>query len=222
MPIQLPLDLYISCLEHLPAERVECRGGVPTLVNCLRANALLREAALVPSLWERHYRVRYPHSEHFDESHSNWRLPHAESSPNWRLLYAERRRQDNLALQLLDEVVSQREGRYRRAATLTTLSFDVWDVLDIECSLPVPSMFGGNAVGTAAPYALTRRFWASSILDTISRRFAIMQWGKLVNQDVTHSISFVEAFSSLSCFFGKPPQEVRCVFNWCKMLRPKY
>ncbi|KAJ7492453.1 YccV-like-domain-containing protein [Mycena latifolia] len=195
---QLPLDLYVSILECLPAERVELDGGVPTLVNCLRANTLLREAALIPSLWECHYRARYLHDEHINESRP--------VAPNWHWMYAERRRKDNVALYLLDQMVSQREGRYRHAATLAALSFDVWDVLDIECSLPVPTVFGGTS--TAAPHALTRRFWASSILETISRRFAVSQWGSLANQNTKPPVSFVDAFSSLSCFFGKPPHEM--------------
>ncbi|KAJ7706003.1 hypothetical protein B0H17DRAFT_919198 [Mycena rosella] len=195
----LPLDLYVSILEHLPAERVEYKGGVSTLVNCLRANTLLREAALVPSLWEHHYRVRYLHDEHVNKS--------SPEASNWRLIYAERRRQDNLALHLLNEIVSQREGRCRRAATLAAFSFDVWDVLDIECSLPVPAVFGSNSTAMVAPHALTRRFWASSILEAISRRSAIVQWGSLANRDTNHSVSFVDAFSSLSCFFGQPPQK---------------
>ncbi|KAJ7103353.1 YccV-like-domain-containing protein [Mycena belliarum] len=195
----LPLDLYISILAYLPAGRLEAEGGVPALVNCLRANTLLREAAQVPSLWESHYRARYLHSEHIDSSSSE--------PPNWRLIYAARRHQDNLALDLLDKIVSQREGRYQHAATLAALSFGVWDVLEIECSLPIPEILGGNLAAT--PYALTRRFWASSILESISRRFAIIQWGTLANPQTARSISFVDAFSSLSCFFGRPPQEIR-------------
>ncbi|KAJ7110041.1 YccV-like-domain-containing protein [Mycena epipterygia] len=199
---QLPLDLYVSILEQLPASRAECDGAL-TLVHCLQTNRLLREAALVPSLWENHYRVRYLHSEELDESHRKTQF-----NGNWRLMYAERRRRDKLALQLLDEMVSLREGRYRRAATLASMSFDVWDVLEIECSLPVPAMFGGNTTETPAPYALTRQFWAENILGSISRRFAIMQWGRLANRETENSVSFVDAFSSLSCFFGRPPQEM--------------
>jgi F-box protein 21 len=202
---QLPLDLYIAILHNLPAHRLECDGGVPALVSCLQANSLLREAALVPSLWEPHYRARYLHSENPDKS----------AVPNWRLMYVERRRQDNMALDLLDGMVSRREGRYQRAAALTALSFNLWDVLDIQCSLPVPPLFSQDENATtaaAAPYALTRRYWASKMAEAISRRFAILQWGRLA-RETENSVSFVDAFSTLSCFFGKPPREVRFSFS---------
>ncbi|KAJ7161406.1 YccV-like-domain-containing protein [Mycena crocata] len=195
----LPLDLYCSILEQLPIHRTD-DSGVLALASCLLANKLLHEAALVPSLWEPHYRVRYLHNEQPIESHFK---------TNWRLMYAERRRQDRLALHLLDEMVSKRQGRSRHAATLTALSFDVWDVLEIECSLPVPVVFGGEPASVVAPYASTRRFWAESILGAISRRAAIMQWGPLANRETANLVSFVDAFSSLSCFFGKSPQELK-------------
>ncbi|KAF7347690.1 F-box domain-containing protein [Mycena venus] len=197
----LPLDLYVSVLEQLEAHRTE-PDAVLTLVSCLQTNSELREAALVGALWESHYRVRYLHTEEHD---SESRLK-ARCNSNWRLMYAERRRQDKVALGLLDEMTLHREGRYKIAATLTSMSFDIWDALEIQGSLSVPTLFGGSAAATAAPYALTRRFWAEAILDAISRRFAVLQWGRLTED--TASVSFVDAFSSLSCFFGKPPQEM--------------
>ncbi|KAJ7207393.1 hypothetical protein B0H12DRAFT_1158814 [Mycena haematopus] len=199
----LSLDLYVSVLQQIPAHRTDSEGVV-TLVNCLQANTELREAALVGTLWKPHYCVRYTHSDQDSESRLNARY-----NSNWRLMYAERRRQDMVALGLLDKITLHREGRYPLAATLTSMSFDIWDALEIQCSLPVPTPFGGNAAAaTAAPYALTRRFWAEAMLETISRRFAILQWGRLINEP-ENSVSFVDVFSSLSCFFGKPPQEMQ-------------
>ncbi|KAJ6575292.1 YccV-like-domain-containing protein [Mycena capillaripes] len=201
----LPLDLYVAVLERLPPHRTET-DGVFTLVNCLQANSQLREAALVGALWAPHYRARYLHSEQESESRLKDRC-----GSNWRLMYAERRRQDRVALGQLDEMVSQREGRYRHAATLASASFDIWDALEIQCTLSIPTMFDGNATTPTKPYALTRRFWAEAVLSTISRRFAILQWGHLANMEPGsgNTLSFVDAFSSLSCFFGKPPQEIQ-------------
>ncbi|KAJ6519994.1 YccV-like-domain-containing protein [Mycena sanguinolenta] len=192
----LSLDLYVSVLERVPAHRTDS-DGVLTLVNCLQTgNSELREAALVGTLWKSHYLVRYMHSEEDSESRLRARF-----NSNWRLMYVERQRQDNNALRLLEQIVLHREGRYHRAATLASISFDIWDALEIQC-LP------DNARATAAPYALTRRFWAEAILETISRRFAILQWGRLINE-TENSVSFVEAFSSLSCFFGRSPLEMQ-------------
>ncbi|KAF8216042.1 hypothetical protein K438DRAFT_1799973 [Mycena galopus ATCC 62051] len=198
----LSLDLYVSVLEFVPAHRTD-ELGVRTLLSCLKANTQLREAALVGALWRPHYLARYLHSE----TDSETRLK-ARCNSNWRLMYAERRQQDRIALGLLDEITFRREGRYPLAATLASMSFDIWDALEIQCSLPVPALFGGSTTARAASYALTRRFWAESILSAISRRFAIAQWGRLTNE-TGNSVSFVDAFSSLSCFFGKPPHEMQ-------------
>ncbi|KAF7339324.1 F-box domain-containing protein [Mycena sanguinolenta] len=195
----LSLDLYVLVLQQIPAHRTESEG-VLTLVNCLQAgNSELREAALLGTLWKSHYQVRYLHSEQDSESRLR-----ARCNSNWRLMYAERRRQDNVALGFLEEILLHREGRYQIAATLASMSMDIWDALEI--SIAVPTLFGGT-VASAAPYALTRQYWAEAILETISRRFAILQWGRLINE-TGGSVSFVEAFSSLSCFFGKPPLEM--------------
>ncbi|KAJ6621183.1 hypothetical protein B0H10DRAFT_2019132 [Mycena sp. CBHHK59/15] len=197
----LPLDAYIYVLGQLTAHRTN--SDVSVLVNFSQASTFLREAALVPSLWEPHYRARYLHSEQNHESISKLTF-----SGNWRLMYIERRKKDKLALRLLDEIVSDRALRYQHAGLLVSMSFDVWDALEIETLQPVPPIFGGCPEVAVAPHALTRRFWAESVLGTISRRFAIIQWGCLVNRDTENSLSFVDAFSSLSCFFGKAPQEM--------------
>ncbi|KAJ7040436.1 YccV-like-domain-containing protein [Mycena alexandri] len=205
----LPLDLYIAILEQVPAHRTE--SGVLTLVNCLRTSTQLREAALVGSLWESHYKIRYLRGS----GESEGRQLHSSESQaqrNWYLLYTARRRKDRLGLELLDQMVAQRQGRYSAAKKLAAMSFDIWDALDIECMRPVPILDGSTV--SAAPYALTRRFWADAVLSTISKRFAIMQWGLLGNGEINDGNfpSFVDAFLLLSCFFGrdgKTPQELR-------------
>ncbi|KAJ7631118.1 YccV-like-domain-containing protein, partial [Roridomyces roridus] len=200
--MQLSLDLYISILEHVPVQRYG--DSVETLVTFSQTSTILREASQVTSLWEPFYRARYRFSEEIHEFRRKVDLDN-----NWRLMYAERRRKDKIALGLLDRIVDTRQGRYRHAATLTAMSFDVWDAMEIESSLPVPSLFDVNPqVGTRPCISPTRRFWASSILDTIAKRSAIMQWGNLVSEDGENVPSFVQAHSSLSCFFGKPLVEV--------------
>ncbi|KAJ7070884.1 Hemimethylated DNA-binding protein YccV like-domain-containing protein [Mycena amicta] len=192
---QLPLDLYIAILEALTPDRAQ-PDAVVTLVNCLETNSLLREAALQASVWEPHYRVRY---QHIKGSEAQLKI---RFNSNWRLMYAERRRQDRVALDLLDQMVLDRFRRFTHAATLTAMSFDIWDALEIECILPASSLFGASTT----TYAITRRYWAEGVLNMILRSFAVSQWCKLANEG-GQSLSFVDAFSYMSCFFGKTPQE---------------
>ncbi|KAK7064086.1 F-box domain-containing protein [Favolaschia claudopus] len=199
--VALSLDIYVSILEQIPAHRVD-HDGVSTLVSCLQTSTQLREAALGGTLWQPHYAARYLYSDKESEAHR--KIIH---NSNWRLMYIERRRQDKVALQLLRDIL-RREGRYKLAATLVSMSLDVWDALDIQRSSPVPAQFSGSPSATVAPFALTLRYWAEAILDTISRRFAILQWSCLRGEK-EQPVSFVDAFASLSCFFGIPPGEVQ-------------
>ncbi|KAF7307094.1 F-box domain-containing protein [Mycena indigotica] len=191
----LPLDIYIAILESVEPQRAEL-DAVSTLVNCLKTNRLLHEAAARPGLWEAHYRVRYQHSNRDTEAELTTLF-----NDDWRLKYAERRRRDREALALLEQMVLDREHRYEYAATLAVKSFDIWDAFEVECILPAPALFG-----TSVTYALTRRYWAEGVLNMILRSSAIKHWGGLV--DGGNSVSFVDAFSSLSCFFGKSFQEI--------------
>ncbi|KAF7311111.1 F-box domain-containing protein [Mycena chlorophos] len=195
----LPLDVYISILEAVPAER-ETLDSVLVLVNCLQANSILREAALRPSLWEPHYTARYQHHNWVSDTETELK---ARCNSNWRLMFAERRRQDRVALDLLDQMVATRDGRYDHAARLVSgpgMGFDIWDALEIECILSAPSIFGSTTVST-----ITRRYWAEGVLNMLLRTFAVTQWCKLPVQ--YDSVSFVDGFSYMSCFFGQRPQQ---------------
>ncbi|KAJ7170052.1 YccV-like-domain-containing protein [Mycena filopes] len=201
----LPLDLYIAILEQVPAHRTQ-PDGASVLVSCLSTSRELRQAALVGTLWLPHYQARYLHSAPGSES----RLKAQHNS--WYLIYTARRRQDRLALDLLDGMVSARQGRSQSAAALSAMSFDIWDALELECMLPVP--IPGQGAASAAPYALTRRFWAEQVMGTIAKRFAISQWGLLLDREPRsgNPPSFVDAYLLLSCFFGrdgKTPQELK-------------
>ncbi|KAF7303238.1 F-box domain-containing protein [Mycena kentingensis (nom. inval.)] len=201
---QLPLDLFVHVLESLQPERASPDPSLTTLISCLQANSLLREAAQVPAVWERFYCVRYQHDN--DQLRSAPSRFHSQFNGNWRDMYYARRRLDQAALDLLDEMVRARRNRYKYAAALTAMSFDVWDALEIDCLFPVPSLFG-----TTQSYAITRRYWAEGAMNMILRRFAITQWGRLVDEGA-RSVSFVDAFSYMSCFFGKTPRETMALF----------
>jgi len=204
---ELPLDVFVHIINQIPASR-DSRGdsNVKILANCLQANSVLREAAILSSIWEPHYRTRYLHCSDAEESRRR-KLCRGD----WRLMYAERRRLDRIAVQLLDQMVNQRVGRYDHAKSLTEMSFDIWDVLELEAQCLFPEIFrersSDNEV-VVQPHATTRRFWAESMLQVIARTYAVRLWGRLVAPD-SGFVSFEETLSALSCFFGKTPMEVR-------------
>lgn len=206
-PPQFPLDIYVHILSQVPPSRSpHDDSGARTLANSLQANTVLREAASIASIWEPHYRLRYLHSIKDGEIRRK-----ESNSGDWRLMYAERRRLDSRALELLEKIVRQRIDRYKYATTLTEMSFDVWDVLELESRCPVPGPFReeGFKDGVILPHALTRCYWARSVLEAISRSYAIDLWGKLITPGEIDLVSFEDAFSALSCFYAKPPSEVK-------------
>ncbi|CAK5280593.1 unnamed protein product [Mycena citricolor] len=192
MVAALPLDIYVAFLSHLPPNRTNDES-IRVLAQFLRCSKLLREAALVGSLWKAHYRTRYLYP-----------IEIVGSDPQWRILYAERRRADAIALEILDTIASQRRRRPEHVAHLTAMGFHIWDALEIETLQPLPPSLGGDA--RAKPHMLTRRYWARTAMNIITRRYAIAQWGPLTNDE--QSLTFVDAFSVLSCFFGTPAREI--------------
>ncbi|KAK0208777.1 hypothetical protein DFS33DRAFT_1305544 [Desarmillaria ectypa] len=206
----LPLDVLIHILSHLPpSPRRGCDDPIYAFVGFLEANTLLREAAMVSSLWEPHYRARYIHC---DEQAEAQRL--SMTNGDWRLLYVARRRLDNVALQHLDEIVRQRSGQLEHAKSIFELSFDIWDIMQTEAEQPVPVPFrrvnDAEQTQDIAPNAPTRRYWARSIMESISRSYAIDLWTRSQRGD--DSVSFVESFSALSCFLGKSPRQMSEIF----------
>lgn len=205
---QLPLDVLIKILSFLPATRARFDDGSLTLAHFLQSSNPLREAAFVPSIWKPHYEMRY---EHCDEGREVARREAAGN--NWRKLYLQRRQLDCLALQYLDNIVVERVGRQKNTRALFRLSMDVWDVLELESQCPVPELFAERAdkfIGLTVPYrAITRRHWAKSMLDAISRGHAINMWRTFwIVPSPSETPSFELTMSSLSCFFGQSEKRV--------------
>ncbi|KAF8973523.1 hypothetical protein BDZ97DRAFT_374995 [Flammula alnicola] len=201
---QLPLDVLIIILNLVPISRERCDIGALTLVSCLRVSSTFREAASLPSLWKPHYQIRY---EHWDEEREKTRTDAVEN--NWRLMYAQRREIDRAALQLLDSIVSTRVGRQAVATSLVRQAMDVWDVLELECTCPIPQPFAGDGhldslEGQRIPdHAITRRYWAKYLLDTVARGHGVSIWRRFrLTSPPSEQPSFEETMSSLSTFFG--------------------
>jgi F-box protein 21 len=210
---QFPLDVLIKILSFLPATRARYDdGSLSTLTYFLRSSYLLRDAALVPSIWKKHYEMRYEHCNEDKEV-----VRREATGNNWRKIYLERRQLDCLALRYLDKIVLERVGRQETAEALFRLYMDVWDVLELECQCPVPELFADRAdglTGSRVPrHAITRRYWAKSMLDTISRGHAIDIWRTFwIVPSPSETPSFELTMSSLSCFFGQSEKRVclRC------------
>ncbi|TFK36986.1 hypothetical protein BDQ12DRAFT_736713 [Crucibulum laeve] len=198
----IPLDILINIFSLIPAVRDSHEADIKTLVNAMKASRLLNEAACVSSVWEAHYRARYTHANKLDEE------TRMEMYANWRLMYLERRRLDGIALNLLDEIVMHRIGRYTKAQVLSQMALDVWDVLELESHLPVPIPFqqDTNLIFNAevAPHALTRRYWAKSMCEVILKAYAY----EIFQEARDDRVSFDETMSALSCFFGVPPAHI--------------
>ena len=209
---QLPLDVLIKVLSFLPAARARYDDGSLTLAYFLRSSSLLREAALVPSIWKTHYEVRYEHSDEDKEV-----ARREATGNNWRKMYLQRRQLDCLALQYLDKIVLEIVGRQETAEALFRLYMDVWDLLELESQCPVPELFAEREDGFVGlkvpPHAITRRFWAKMMLDTISRGHAVDIWRTFwMVPPPSETPSFELTMSSLSCFFGQSEKRVclRC------------
>ncbi|TFK56651.1 hypothetical protein OE88DRAFT_1730121 [Heliocybe sulcata] len=202
----LPLEIHVHILSELEPS-AHWDASVKTLVNCSEANTLLRNAALLPALWEPHYRVRYSHCESQYEA-----LRQEKYNSDFRLMYAERVRLDQEALQLLEEMMVQPERRHTLARRVAHgLSFDVWRVLELQLESAIPRCFLPEDLEDASrvyvpPHAVTRMFWAKSMLGTIARRHAVRTWGRL--QMPGQDVSFEEALTGLSAFFCVSPHHI--------------
>ncbi|KAF8640838.1 hypothetical protein AX17_000487 [Amanita inopinata Kibby_2008] len=174
---------------------------------------MLCDASASSSIWEAHYRCRYTRSEPHSESERKKTL-----RDNWRLLYVKRRCMDQIAISHLQNMVLDRADRYGNVAAIARMSLDVWDALDIESRLAIPVTFRvGDSENDAVvhPHALTRRYWARSMLDVIVRSSAIDIWRAII-EDTPQSVyphaqsitPFERAVSALSCFFGRPVSEI--------------
>ncbi|KAL1740963.1 hypothetical protein HDZ31DRAFT_46433 [Schizophyllum fasciatum] len=204
-PPSLPLDIFSQVFRHFPASTTD--DGSITLARCSQANSLLREAASHPALWEAHYRARYRHHHLFvdgaDDSYSDLREK-----------YMARRRLDRTALRHLECIVTCVGDKCNIMQELVALSFDVWDVLQLERNQPLPKIFQGvgqESDALVAPHALPRQYWAGVACDLIAKSSAMLLWRKL--KEDSASVSFEEAMSALSCFCGHSLLEIKELFD---------
>ena len=203
---ELPFDVYVQILKQLPIS-AHSDEGPRTLAACLQANSLLQSAASVATLWEPHYRARYTFS-----------LPASELSrkqalgDDWKSLYMARVRLDRQVIKILDDIVTERDGRLERAREVTsTLSYDVWNALVAEAQCPIPEPFRGmydSNEGQVPRHAIPRRFWARSLLGTIARSHAVRTWREVRDKEVHHVDTLETAMACLSSYFAFPPMEV--------------
>jgi F-box protein 21 len=199
----LPLDIIINVLYQLePSRAAFDDASINTLIACSEVNSIFREATSLSTLWQDHYTKRYIHCNEVDES-ERWTI----FNGNYTLMYAARRRLDRDTLRILDRILFSREGRCDLAGTVAKRAFDAWDVLEIETHTKLGDITS-DTVHPNRPHLRTRVFWARALLKGIARRYAFTLWGSLAgpgNDDPSH---YVEAYSALSCFFGKSPKLV--------------
>lgn len=231
---QLPFDILVCIFRSVPAARLDDEG-IHALFCCLQINRLFYDACMDPSVWKAHYHCRYTLFERKAE------IERRELFGNhWRALYAERRRIDRMALGHLQNMILDREHRNDHAEHLVRMALDVWDVLDIERKLSIPSSFriyASELDGIVKAHALTRRYWANSMANVIVRCSALDVWKAVVDEDdpstqesghssvQTSGALFELSMSAFSCFFGKPLAEVStslkpssCLPDWLRQL----
>lgn len=196
----LPEEVYSEILKHIPTTD---DLGIKLLSTFQRCNTLLRAAALAPEVWEPHYRTRYLHCVEDKE-----RARRDAAGGNWRELYIQRRRLDQMALHLLDEIRRDPRERPRKASVIADLSFDVWDALRLESKIPIPNCFqySGGRQDDIPKDAPPRRFWANVFLGVIARRQTVRIWHGAFRRN--EDLSFEVALASLSTMFDVSIKEV--------------
>lgn len=204
---ELPFDIYVHILKQLPAVSAHPNDGPRTLVACLQSNSILRSAASVSALWEPHYHVRYRICLPANELARRKAL-----GDDWKSLYMERVRLDQQAIAILDGIVMERDGRLERARDVTSkLSYDVWNVLEVEAQCPILDPFRGiqdNDQSKVIHHAIPRRFWARSLLGAIARNHAVHTWKGIKDDGDGDADTLEIAIACLSSYFTHPPMEV--------------
>ena len=205
---QLPLDVLINILSHVSPGRDRRDIGGLTLQNCLAVSYIFREAASLSLLWKPHYQIRYRYSDAYRE-----RARSEAVEGIWRLMYAQRREIDRAALLALDGIVATGVGLQVALTNLVRQSLDVWDVLELESTCPIPAEFAqtsadlGGYTGEDVPqHAICRRYWAKNIRDTIARGYGVRIWRRFKLD--FEAPSFESMMSSMSTFFGISDKEV--------------
>ncbi|EGN93128.1 hypothetical protein SERLA73DRAFT_78970 [Serpula lacrymans var. lacrymans S7.3] len=202
----LPFDIYLHILVKFPVSD-HSDDSVKTLSACLRTNSTLREAASLSKVWEPHYKARYTECVTAEEE-----LRKQAAGGDFRLMYMYRRRLDQQAVDILNGISMERTGRQGRAAQLAiSLSYDVWNALELETRLTPAEILEGlhQNARDIAPHAIPRRFWAKTLLGVIGRSAAVKLWAKLRPVPITQDmVSFETAFAALSTSFEYTPTQI--------------
>ncbi|KAK1232412.1 hypothetical protein PQX77_004442 [Marasmius sp. AFHP31] len=203
-PPQLPLDCIVHILSQLSSFGTEDgEEAAQTLARCAQVNSTFREASSGGTVWEPHYRARYQHCIEDRETERK-----SICGDNHRVLYAERRKLDKTALAIMDKIVEDRRGRTERATEIVRLGLDVWDALQFEAESlegPLPVHSDGSEPEATA----TRHYWTRAIMEEITRGYGVRVWKRMKLSQV----SFLEGYTSLSCFFGKTFKQVNDVLE---------
>lgn len=207
MSPSLPVELYVQILRELP---VKDQSTLTTIASFLSTSTLLRAAALEALIWEGLYQARYPNCDDANEKDRRDRL-----HGNIRLMFIERRKTDREALRLLDLIRTDPENNQGLASRIVQeMSFDVWDVLELEMQLAIPKVFRNSDIDDmeedAAPHALPRRFWAKALRGAIARYYAVKKW---IDVRVhPEDQSFDDVLLGFSAFMDFSPKEVGFIY----------
>ncbi|KAI5122365.1 hypothetical protein M0805_004122 [Coniferiporia weirii] len=211
----LPTEIYLRILSELPLDS----SGARTLARCgTSGKCMLRAASTDKTLWKRHYENYYRHADPTRENGRRSRL-----DDDWRQMYSERRQQDISALQHLQVIMKTvfSQTRVDHARKIVVLGRDVWDALTEEVARPPPVLFQDEKdiekIKTGSSLTnLTRKYWASELLNIIARRDAIERWSTLTEYERNgggNPLPFEQAFATLSSFHGILPEKIMSDVN---------
>ncbi|KAI1003703.1 hypothetical protein K3495_g4506 [Podosphaera aphanis] len=89
---------------------------------------------------------------------------------DWKCLYSYRRDVDSKATQLLDSILSTQVDRISKYHAIAQYGYDAKDIMLRHCH-----------VNESDPDALSRRYYANSILDHLHRARALEEWQNILN-----------------------------------------
>ncbi|KAF6766657.1 hypothetical protein DFP72DRAFT_27479 [Ephemerocybe angulata] len=206
---QLPLDVLVCILSHLPPDRTRGDLSARTIARFSICSRLFNEATSVSSIWEAHYEERFTVVDVSKEEERRGRL-----GDDWGLLYAERKRLEKKALDVVLRMSTERKTRRRSVKDIADLSLDVWDVLHLEHLAPFPPSFGTASTwnpddGKVPDRPLSWRYWSDRALQTCTRAHAIRELHGLKEAEGTpNELPFSDAMNLLSCFYAVAPVSV--------------
>lgn len=205
---QLPLDILVCILSHLPPERTRADYSARTLARFSTCCRLFNDAASIPTLWEPHYRTRFIQCHAENEEDRRNRL-----NSDWKLMYVERKHLEEQALAIIRLLVRERRRRRQAVQDIVNLSMDVWDVLSLERDCPLPPSFQTKHQwepdhGKLPEHPLNWRYWSGKAIQILTRNYATHELAKLREGDErTQPLRFHDSMNLLSCFFGVPAGE---------------